>query len=263
MGTLAWAVGALWAVAVAVLTRVPIVVAVLRLSTRWGRLGRGVLGLGLGLWCRLCLWLCAIGLSRRWLVLGPGLCKGGWLVPHTAALWSRGCRCSLCWCSLCSCRGCCGWRWRRCCCWCSWRCVTFWSLFGSGLFGPCSAGELETCWRTSWSNSETLHLRLFMSVTAGVHNRSLGLHKLGHPLNIPSWLGSCKESGRICWKDSTWHFKQLTSLRVDPSWSVLSPARRLQVTSSNFKARKSESDLPYSLHWFHSPCSASEAPRAS
>lgn len=141
-------------------------VAVLRLSTRWGRLGRGVLGLGLGLWCRLCLWLCAIGLSRRWLVLGPGLCKGGWLVPHTAALWSRGCRCSLCWCSLCSCRGCCGWRWRRCCCWCSWRCVTLWSLFGSGLFG----------------------------------------------LNIPSWLGSCKESGRICWKDSTFLILSIDSI---------------------------------------------------
>ena len=102
-------------------------------------------------------------LCRRWI---SGFCKGWWLVPHTAALWSRRRRCSLYWRALCSCRGCCGWRWR-------WWCVTLLGLAGCGLFGPYRAGEIETTLMLFWNNSETLRLRWFMSVTAGVHNQTL------------------------------------------------------------------------------------------
>jgi hypothetical protein len=44
---------------------------------------------------------------------------------------------------------------------------------GYGLFGPYRAGEIETTLMLFWNNSETLRLRWFMSVTAGVHNQTL------------------------------------------------------------------------------------------
>ena len=116
-------------------------------------------------------------LCRRWI---SGFCKGWWLVPHTAALWSRRRRCSLYWRALCSCRGCCGWRWR-------WWCVT------AGSRWLWAVRPLPR--RRDWNHSDVILKQFWNIAFEMIHvcncrcsQPNLGLHKLGHPLNIPNWL---------------------------------------------------------------------------